>query len=177
MPAKTSKAAKVAKPAKAASAQQARLPIGQLLGNLLRVFRSELAERGEGADGVSGIRPAHLQVFGAIKASGTRLTELASSSGLSLSAMAELVDGLEHLGYLERRADPSDGRAKLVCLTEHGWDAIRAGRQMIGAIERDWSGALGQDSFEALCIELQRLLDVLDPAVRQGYAEPPRLGA
>ncbi len=153
--------------------QPARLPLGQLLGNLLRLFRAELAERGEGTVSVSGIRPAHLQVFGTIKADGTRLTELASSAGLSLSAMAELVDGLEHLGYLERRADPSDGRAKLVCLTERGWDAIREGRRLIAAIERDWATALGEDSFEGLCRELQRLLDVLDPDVREQYAGPP----
>ena len=83
-----------------------RLPVGQLLGNLIRLFRSELAVRGEASAGVEGIRPAHLQVFGSIKASGSRLTDLASSSGLSLSAMAELVDRLEQLGYLERRPDP-----------------------------------------------------------------------
>lgn len=153
--------------------QPARLPLGQLLGNLLRLFRAELAERGEGSAGVSGIRPAHLQVFGTIKADGTRLTELASAAGLSLSAMAELVDGLEHLGYLERRADPSDGRAKLVCLTGRGWDAIREGRRLIASIERDWARALGEDSFEALGRELQRLIDVLDPGVRERYAAPP----
>jgi DNA-binding MarR family transcriptional regulator len=157
----------------AKTTQPARLPLGQLLGNLLRLFRAELAERGEGTASVSGIRPAHLQVFGTIKADGTRLTELASAAGLSLSAMAELVDGLEHLGYLERRADPSDGRAKLVCLTERGWDAIREGRRLISAIERDWATALGEDSFEVLCRELQRLLDVLDPDVREQYAGPP----
>jgi DNA-binding MarR family transcriptional regulator len=157
----------------AKTSQPARVLVGQLLGNLLRLFRAELAERGEGAASVSGIRPAHLQVFGTIKADGTRLTELASSAGLSLSAMAELVDGLEHLGYLERRADPSDGRAKLVCLTERGWDAIREGRRLISAIEHDWATVLGDDSFESLCRQLQRLLDAIDPAVREQYAGPP----
>jgi DNA-binding MarR family transcriptional regulator len=154
-------------------AQPERLPIGQLLGNLVRLFRAELAERGEGSPSVSGIRPAHLQVFATIKASGTRLTELASSSGLSLSAMAELVDGLEHLGYLERRVDPSDGRAKLVCLTERGWEAIREGRRAIGAIERDWAATLGERRFDSLTRDLQRLLDVLDPSVRERYVDPP----
>ena len=97
-----------------------RLPIGQLLGNLIRLFRAELATRGDGGAAVEGIRPAHLQVFGSIKADGSRLTDLAESAGLSLSAMAELVDSLQALGYLERRPDPADGRAKLVCLTEAG---------------------------------------------------------
>ena len=67
-----------------------RLPIGQLLINLLRLFRAELASRGEAGANVEGIRPAHLQLFGVIKASGSRLTELADSAGLSLSSMAEL---------------------------------------------------------------------------------------
>jgi len=151
-----------------------RLPVGQLLGNLIRLFRSELALRGEASVGVEGIRPAHLQVFGSIKSGGSRLTDLASSSGLSLSAMAELVDGLEQLDYLERRPDPSDGRAKLICLTERGWQAIREGRRLIAEIEVAWAGALGGSDFESLCRDLQRLLDVLDPTVRAQYVDTPR---
>jgi DNA-binding MarR family transcriptional regulator len=150
-----------------------RLAIGQLLGNLLRIFRSELALRGEESAGVEGIRPAHLQVFGSIKAGGSRLTELASSSGLSLSAMSELVDSLEALGYLERAPDPTDGRAKLVLLTDSGWQAIRKGRRLIRAIEADWADALESGRFEGLCLGLQDLLDQLDPRVRETYAEPP----
>ena len=153
--------------------QPARLPVGQLLGNLARLFRAELAVRGEAAGGVEGIRPAHLQVFGTIKASGTRLTDLASWSGLSLSAMAELVDGLEQLGYLGRRPDPDDGRAKLIFVTESGWRAVREGQRLIAAIEVDWARAVGEDAFESLCRELQRLLDALDPGVREQYVASP----
>ncbi len=146
-----------------------RLPIGQLLGNLIRLFRAELASRGEGGAEVEGIRPAHLQVFGSIKADGSRLTELADSSGLSLSAMAELVDSLQGLGYLERRPDPADGRAKLVCLTETGRGAIGEGRRLIAGIEADWGEAIGERRFLELCDSLQALLDELDPDVRKGY--------
>jgi DNA-binding MarR family transcriptional regulator len=150
-----------------------RLAIGQLLVNLLRLFRSELAVRGEESPGVNGIRPAHLQVFGSIKADGSRLTDLAGSSGVSLSTMSELVDSLEALGYLERSPDPSDGRAKLVVLTDKGWQAIRTGRSLIEGIEADWAEALEGDRFEALCVGLQDLLDELDPRVRDEYAAPP----
>src|ERR1700723_3764335 len=111
-----------------------RLPIGQLLVHLVRLFRAELAARGGGSTGTEGIRPAHLQVFGVIKAEGTRLTDLAAWAGMSLSAMAELVDGLEQLGYVERRRDPEDGRAKLVLLTGSGWRAIRQGQRVIAHI-------------------------------------------
>jgi DNA-binding MarR family transcriptional regulator len=146
-----------------------RLPVGQLLGNLLRLFRAELAERGESSTGVEGIRPAHLQVFGVIKADGTRLTDLAASADMSLSAMAELVDALEQLGYVERRPDPRDRRAKLVCLTDSGWRAMLEGRRLISQIEADWGDALGRDRFAALIGEMQALIDLLDPTIRERY--------
>jgi DNA-binding MarR family transcriptional regulator len=146
-----------------------RLPIGQLLAHLIRLFRAELAARGDGSTGREGIRPAHLQVFGVIKAEGTRLTDLAAWAGMSLSAMAELVDGLEQLGYVERRRDSRDGRAKLVLLTDSGWRAIRQGQRLIAQIEADWGAALGGDRFESLCKDLQSLLDLLDPGVVERY--------
>jgi DNA-binding MarR family transcriptional regulator len=150
-----------------------RLPVGQLLGNLIRLFRAELAARGDSSAGVEGIRAAHLQVFGSIKANGSRLTDLATSAGLSLSSMAELVDDLVGLGYLERRPDPSDGRAKLVCLTEAGWHAIRAGRAIIGHIETGWAAHVGHGRYEQMCQTMQTLLDELDPDVRPAYTTPP----
>jgi DNA-binding MarR family transcriptional regulator len=147
----------------------ARLPVGQLLGNLMRLFRAELVDRGNSSADVEGIRPAHLQVFGVIKAGGTRLTDLAAWADMSLSAMAELVDSLEQLGYVERRPDPRDGRAKLVCLTDSGWRAMQEGRRLIAKIEDDWGAALGNDRFESLCLEMQALLDLIDPTVRERY--------
>ena len=150
-----------------------RLPVGQLLVNLTRLFRAELAARGEGSAEVDGIRPAHLQIFGAIKAPGSRLTDLARAADLSLSSAAELVDDLEALGYLERQADPTDGRAKLVSLTDQGWNAMRSGRAVIGEIESDWAAQLGERRFEALLTGMQDLLDALDPTVAERYQAPP----
>jgi DNA-binding MarR family transcriptional regulator len=149
-----------------------RLPIGQLLINLLRLFRAELASRGEAGADVEGIRPAHLQVFGVIKADGSRLTELADSAGLSLSSMAELVDDLESLGYVHRQPDPSDGRAKLVCLTPSGWRAIRTGRAIIEQIEQEWGDQIGRQRFATMCRAMQDLLDALDEEIRRGYVAP-----
>jgi DNA-binding MarR family transcriptional regulator len=100
------------------------------------------------------------------------LTDLAIASNVSLSSMAELVDDLERLDYLERRPDPRDGRAKLVCLTATGWQAIRQGRLIIEAIEADWGQRLGQQRFHELCQALQALIDDLDPDVSQNYVGP-----
>lgn len=149
-----------------------RLPIGQLLVNLLRLFRAELASRGQTGADVDGIRPAHLHVFGVIKADGSRLTDLADSAGLSLSSMAELVDDLESLGYVQRQPDPSDRRAKLVGLTPSGWRAIRTGRAIIEQIEHDWGARIGDHRFATMCRSMQDLLNRLDHETRREYVTP-----
>jgi DNA-binding MarR family transcriptional regulator len=149
-----------------------RLPVGQLLINLLRLFRAELASRGAAGADVEGIRPAHLQVFGVIKANGSRLTELADSAGLSLSSMAELVDDLESLGYVRRQPDPSDRRAKLIGLTPTGWRAIRTGRAIIEQIEHEWGDHIGRQRFATMCRTMQDLLDELDDEIGRDYLTP-----
>jgi hypothetical protein len=43
------------------------------------------------------------------------------------------------------------------------------GRRLIAQIEAGWGEALGGDRFDSLCRELQALLDLLDPTVRERY--------
>ena len=139
-----------------------RLAIGQLLGRLQRAFREELAEP-RAAAGFGDVREPHLQVFGNIRAGGVRLTELATRASLSLAATSELVNDLVGLGYLERRPDPTDGRAKLIDLTARGRELMAAAGGRVAEIERHWAAQLGDGEFEALAVTLQRLLDALDP--------------
>ncbi len=56
---------------------------------------------------------------------GTRATDLARLSGRHKQVITTLVDELTELGYVERRPDPDDRRAKLVVPTERGLDAMR----------------------------------------------------
>jgi DNA-binding MarR family transcriptional regulator len=140
-----------------------RLPIGQLLVHHLRIFREQLLAEADLAAKEAGVelRMSHLHVFGNIKAEGTRLTDLAAWAGMARPSMAELIDELEADGLVERRPDPSDGRAKLVALTPAGWDAIRTGRAIIARIEADYAERIGPERFEATCWALQDLLDDL----------------
>jgi DNA-binding MarR family transcriptional regulator len=55
------------------------------------------------------------------------------------------MDGLERDGYVERIADPGDGRAKLVCLTRQGRAALRVMRATALTIEQEWESALGPE--------------------------------
>lgn len=57
-----------------------------------------------------------------------RLTDLAASEQVTQSAITQIVTKLERDGLVERRPDPSDGRAVLVHLTAQG-AAIVDGRR------------------------------------------------
>lgn len=75
--------------------------------------------------------------------------------------MSELVDDLERHGIVERRPDPSDGRAKLICLTDSGWVAMRTARRVIAEIGSDYSAHVGADRFEAGVLTFSERLDAL----------------
>jgi DNA-binding MarR family transcriptional regulator len=46
--------------------------------------------------------------------------EIAATARLSKQAANDMLRELERLGYLERHADPSDGRARIIQLTQRG---------------------------------------------------------
>src|SRR6476661_9579396 len=99
-------------------------------------------------DGVVGAgfpqKPAHSAVFAQISPEGSRLTELARGANMSPQSMCELVDELEELGYVERRPDPRDRRAKLIVLTRKGRECIAAGVVTIEGIEQDIVAKIGE---------------------------------
>jgi DNA-binding MarR family transcriptional regulator len=128
---------------------------------LTRLFQTELFDRLKAA-GLEDARVSHTHVTAYIKADGSRLTDLAAQARMTLPAMSELVDDLQRLGAVERRPDPSDGRAKLICLTEAGWDAMRTGRQAIAEIELDYAELVGRARFEQATETLDELLRALD---------------
>ena len=139
-----------------------RQAIGQLLVRLLREFRNDLGTpRAE--FGYDDIRQPHFQIFGNVRMGGIRLTELADRAQLSLAATSELVNDLESLGYLIRRPDPADGRAKLIDLTDRGRQLMTDAGTRVADIERRWSALVGERTFAQMCRTMQRLLDALAP--------------
>jgi DNA-binding MarR family transcriptional regulator len=139
-----------------------RQAVGQLLVRLLREFRDDLAAPRADA-GYADVREPHFQIFGNIRMGGIRLTELADRAQLSLAATSELVNDLAHLGYLTRRRDPADGRAKLIELTKRGRDLMADAGNRVAAIEARWATLAGERNFNQMCRTMQRLLDELDP--------------
>jgi DNA-binding MarR family transcriptional regulator len=121
-------------------------------GGSFEEFRKRLSEAGHPA-----IRQGHGCVFRFIHEGGSRLTDLAESSGLSKQAVAEVVHDLEQLGYVERAPDPQDGRAKLIRLTELGAEAHRTALEIFADIERDWTERFGAERVATMRALLEEL--------------------
>ena len=75
--------------------------------------------------------------------------------------MSELIDDLQRLGIVERRPDPSDGRAKLICLTDAGWEAMGTARRSIAEIEAGYAALDGAERYETAVETLDALLQAM----------------
>ena len=96
------------------------------------------------------IRISHGCVFGNIDPEGTRLTELAERARMTKQSVGEVTSDLEQRGYVERVPDPSDGRAKIIRLTERGRAAQALGIGLIDELEEDWAERFGSERVAAL---------------------------
>jgi DNA-binding MarR family transcriptional regulator len=123
------------------------------LGILLRIPFQEVVRRvgvGLSEAGFDDLRLAHTAVFQHIEAAGSRLTDLAERAQITKQSMGYLVDHLEQRRYVERRPDPSDRRAALVCLTDRGWAQIGAALATSATVEEEWTRALGKQRIGQL---------------------------
>jgi DNA-binding MarR family transcriptional regulator len=112
----------------------------------VRKLHSRLADAGH-----PNIREGYGCVFGFIDIEkGSRLTDLADASGFTKQAVGEAVTDLEKLGYVERLPDPTDGRAKIIKLTDWGMDAVLKGRRLFAEIEAEWAEQLGSELLATL---------------------------
>src|SRR3954447_25540164 len=109
------------------------IPLPGLLQLTHDVYERELYPRLSAA-GFVDLRPGHGCVFGTITPEGARLTELAERANLTKQAVGEVVSELERAVYVERVPDPSDGRAKIIRLTERGQDAWNMGWSILNDI-------------------------------------------
>jgi DNA-binding MarR family transcriptional regulator len=142
-----------------------RFDLGLRLQQLSRDFerRARAALRARGHE---ELQPSHQVVFANLAPAGTRLTELAERGGMTKQAMGQIVDDLERLGYVERRPDPADGRAKIVRFTAAGSAFLRDASEALAEIWRAYAALLGEDEL----LQLQTALDALASRVREPEA-------
>jgi DNA-binding MarR family transcriptional regulator len=97
--------------------------------------------------GYTDISATHQAVFENLDRDGTRLTVLAARAGITHQSMGELVRELERRGYVERIADPGDGRARIVRLTQRGRQVVRVAVATITQIEARWADSWQRAGF------------------------------
>src|ERR1700682_750375 len=133
-------------------AQLLRIPFQALVTDL----HERLAEMG-----YADIRPTHTIIFALVDSDGMRLGELAERAQMTKQLVNYMVTSIEELGYVERMPDPKDGRAKIVRLTERGYQASQVGSKIIQSIEQEWAVKLGTRDMQELRSLLERLVSVV----------------
>jgi len=149
-----------------------RLMIGATLNLLTQAVNHRVVQTLH-AQGFTDFRPTFHPVFQWCKAEGSRLTELAELIGVSKPSMKEIIDVLVQLGYLERVPDPRDRRATLIRRTARGWEVNRIARDVVVAVQQEWSQALGTERF-AQVLESLRILTRLTYAPNASPGNVPQ---
>ena len=119
------------------------------------------------AAGYDDFTPAQARVFQRIAPGGSRLTDLADAASITKQSAGFLVDQLERAGYVERVADPSDARARLVRITERGLQTLPLAASVVSEVEAEWTDHLGKRRMGQLREILAKLREITDP-----YATP-----
>ncbi|HEX5346452.1 MAG TPA: MarR family transcriptional regulator [Pseudonocardiaceae bacterium] len=111
--------------------------IGTGLAQLIRLIERAAVARGEDLDRASFMLLHTLVCLGP-----SRVTMLAAAVHSDPSTVSRQAAHLVDLGLLERRADPGDGRASLLAITDAGTALLERARQRrddrIEAITRSW---------------------------------------
>lgn len=115
------------------------------------------------ARGHIGLRNAHQNVLVPLKPSGSRLVDLAKESGVTKNAIGQLANELEHMGYLERTADATDGRAKQLRYTPNGLALLADTRTCVQELNAEMLTILGPEKTA----QLTELMSELTTAIRQ----------
>lgn len=111
--------------------------------------------------GLPDIRPAHSSLLRNIADAGSRVSDLAQRAQMTKQSMGYLADSLEAAGYVTQGPDPTDGRAKLVRLTDKGRAAGEAMVKLSAETEAEYAELIGEAQMIRLRGVLEQLADRL----------------
>jgi DNA-binding MarR family transcriptional regulator len=110
----------------------------------------------------SGLSLARWKVLEILDGKGSiRQKALAQELGFAERSVTQAVESLASDGLVERMPDPTDGRAKLVALTDEGAAALAAGTKAGAKVLQRIFGTLDRKQLKSL----DELLNVIDDAV------------
>lgn len=139
--------------------------LGILLGLAFQQFAHEL-RAALAAAGFEDSGRSDGYVFRCLAQRPMNISELAERLEISKQGAAQIVDDMQSRGYVERRPDPSDGRARLLHLTERGEAALAAARTFHKTREAALTRAHGPEAVRML----RKLLT--DLATEERAADP-----
>ena len=109
------------------------------------------------AAGFDDVRASHFELFRFPGPEGMHPTELADRVGLSKQALNHLLNELESLGYLTRETTSTDGRHRVVRLTDRGLAFAAAVKSAVLAIEDELTMILGERHMTRLKADLRAI--------------------
>jgi DNA-binding MarR family transcriptional regulator len=116
-------------------------------------------QEGVARRGFGDVRPAHGFAFARISYGDATTAKVAEHLGVTKQAGAQLVEYLVHHGYVERRPDPCDARARLLVLTGRGRACTEAAEAAaVEAVDR-WRSRVSESAFRQLTAALHVLAD------------------
>ncbi|MFG2040942.1 MarR family winged helix-turn-helix transcriptional regulator [Dactylosporangium sp. NPDC048998] len=132
-------------------------PLAQLVAMAGRLLVEQSHER-LARRGWRDIPPSAGYVLLAARGGPTTGSRLAQLMRVSKQAASKALDQLEQRGFVERGALAEDGRVKTVTLTPLGRDLLVAVEEIHLELEREWAGAIGAETVEAIRGALTRIL-------------------
>lgn len=145
--------------------------IGILLAVAYQEFVRQLRAAHE-AEGFGDTGRSDGVVFRSLAVRPMTVSDLAARLEISKQGAAQIVEDMERRGYVERRPDPDDRRARLVHLSERGTRALAAARRF----HRDFERRLVRAHGAAAVAGMRALLDAIggdeqrvDPRLRALY--------
>src|SRR5262249_38838370 len=111
-------------------------------------------------DGYTDLNPAHVAMFRYEGLDGRRPTEVADRMQITKQSVGDLLRHLQRCGYAECKPDPSDNRARLICLTPRGRRLEAAASKYAIAAERELEKEVGRKRFQELREVLLKINDL-----------------
>lgn len=111
------------------------------------------------AAGHAWFTEARSSLIGNIAPKGTKQAALVERLSISKQAVQQLLDGLEGDGIVERLADPTDKRGRIIRLTPAGRAAMEDARLIKSRIEDEYRQRIGVEAFDMLGNLLRKLRD------------------
>jgi len=146
--------------------------LGILLALAYQEFVRELREAHVGA-GFHDIGRSDGYVFRALAARPMTVSVLATRLQISKQGAGQIVDDMQRRGYIERRPDPEDKRARLICLSARGEAALSAARNFHRRYERRLVRVHGAAAVATLRAALEAMAggadQTVDPHLRALY--------